>query len=179
MSEPAAPAPSGIDALALAGFVAALFEAAGLAAEASQIVAENLVEADLAGQASHGVMLVDMYIERLRKGSVGTTGGPQILVDRDAAVVLDGRHGFGQLIGRVRAAKLIERVCKDAAGIIGLAAVENRPRVARRALGRRLLGEGFLRKRLDLRLGLIELIAVTRRTDTGREHQRAARKRDR
>ena len=37
---------------------------------AAATVARGLVEADLEGLSSHGVMLVDMYIERLQKGSV-------------------------------------------------------------------------------------------------------------
>ena len=59
-----------VDATRLAAFVAALFRAAGLSEQAARIVSEDLVEADLSGQPSHGVMLVDMYLDRLRAGSV-------------------------------------------------------------------------------------------------------------
>jgi len=57
-----------VPADALAAFIAALFMAAGVSRQAAAIVADGLVEADLAGLASHGVMLTDMYLERLQKG---------------------------------------------------------------------------------------------------------------
>ena len=62
--------PATIPAAQLAAFVARLFAATGLSASAAEKVANGLVEADLEGLASHGVMLADMYIERLQGGSV-------------------------------------------------------------------------------------------------------------
>ena len=59
-----------IPAEKLREFVVGLFVAAGVPADAARVVAEGLVEADLEGLPSHGVMLTDMYIERLLKGSV-------------------------------------------------------------------------------------------------------------
>ena len=59
-----------VSAASLSEFVARLFSAAGLSSAAAATVARGLVEADLEGLPSHGVMLVDMYIDRLQKGSV-------------------------------------------------------------------------------------------------------------
>ena len=52
-----------VSAASLSEFVARLFSAAGLSSAAAATVARGLVEADLEGLPSHGVMLVDMYIE--------------------------------------------------------------------------------------------------------------------
>ena len=62
--------PVSIPAAQLSAFVASLFAATGLSSLAAQKVADGLVDADLEGLPSHGVMLVDMYIERLQGGSV-------------------------------------------------------------------------------------------------------------
>ncbi len=79
--------------------VSALFEAAGADADTARTVAESLVDADLEGVSSHGVMLVPMYVDRVLAGSVDPVARPEIVVDRAAVAVLDGRHGFGQVSG--------------------------------------------------------------------------------
>jgi LDH2 family malate/lactate/ureidoglycolate dehydrogenase len=104
----------------LVGFVASLFRAAGLSAQAAFTVTESLVEAELAGQPSHGVMLVDMYLDRLRHGSVSKSEAAEILVDRDGAVVLDGQHAFGQLIGRQATRLAVERARRHGSGIVAV-----------------------------------------------------------
>ena len=54
----------------LSALVARLFIASGVPDTAARTVAGALVDADLEGQSSHGVMLVEMYLDRIRKGSV-------------------------------------------------------------------------------------------------------------
>ena len=70
MSTAPSSAKQSVPAAELSEFVARLFNAVGVPDQAAAAVADGLVDADLEGLASHGVMLVDMYIERLRKGSV-------------------------------------------------------------------------------------------------------------
>ncbi|MGC9670284.1 Ldh family oxidoreductase [Planosporangium sp. 12N6] len=77
----------------------AIFRAAGLAGPAARTVAESLVDADRRGIPSHGVMLVPMYVERLRRGSVSTADTAEVVSDHGAVAVLDARHQLGQLSG--------------------------------------------------------------------------------
>ncbi|WP_017240882.1 Ldh family oxidoreductase [Streptomyces sp. SS] len=79
--------------------VGSVFTAAGLSPSAAGKVAAGLVEADLRGTPSHGVMLVPMYVERLRKGSVSTHETADVVHDAGAIAVLDARHALGQLTG--------------------------------------------------------------------------------
>jgi LDH2 family malate/lactate/ureidoglycolate dehydrogenase len=118
----AAPTPDRreVRAADLAGFVASLFRAAGLSGEAALTVTESLVEAELAGQPSHGVMLVDMYLDRLRHGSVSKSEAGAILVDRNGSVVLDGRHAFGQLVGAQATHLAVERARRHGAAIVAV-----------------------------------------------------------
>jgi len=60
-------APVAIEAQRLVSAVADIFKAVGIAAEDAQVVAADLVAADLEGIASHGVMLLPMYVERIVK----------------------------------------------------------------------------------------------------------------
>src|SRR5262249_26645331 len=78
-----------ISAEILRELIARMFVATGVRHQAADRVAAGLVEADLQGLSSHGVMLMDMYIERLRHGSVSTKETAAVVCERDAAVVLD------------------------------------------------------------------------------------------
>jgi len=84
----------------LADATTAVLEGAGLATDKARIVADSLVDADLNGVASHGVMLVPMYVDRLISGSVTLAESATIVRDDGgAAAVLDGGHALGQLTG--------------------------------------------------------------------------------
>lgn len=111
---------AGIAADALSALVARLFVAAGLSAAAARTVAEGLVEAELEGTSSHGVMLVEMYLRRIRQGSVSMREAATVVLDSGAAVVLDAGHALGQLTADQAMAMAIERARRYGAGIIAV-----------------------------------------------------------
>jgi LDH2 family malate/lactate/ureidoglycolate dehydrogenase len=76
---------------------AAVFAAAGFAADAAAEIADALVDADLRGTPSHGVMLVPMYVERLHAGSVTRHRTATVVSDSPTFVLLDAGHAMGQL----------------------------------------------------------------------------------
>ena len=107
-----------IDAQRLIAAVADIFMAVGIAAADAQVVAADLVAADLEGIASHGVMLLPMYVERINKGSVSRRSAGEVIGDRGAAMVIDAGNALGQLTSR-QAVKLAVARARE----IGLAAV--------------------------------------------------------
>jgi len=109
-----------VSATGLSEFVARLFSAAGLSSAAATAVARGLVEADLEGLSSHGVMLVDMYIDRLRKGSVSRNEAASVISERQGAVVLDAGHALGQLTGAQAMALAVDKARQFAAGIVSV-----------------------------------------------------------
>ncbi len=118
-----APAPAAhtqltISAAALAQAVAAIFRAAGVSPADAMIVAEDLVAADLEGVASHGVMLVPMYLDRLLSGSISKASAGEVVWNRNGAIVLDAANAFGQLTARQAVGLAVTRARE-----IGLAAV--------------------------------------------------------
>ena len=115
---PAASQTPAVGAAALAAAVAAIFTAAGVRREDALTVADDLVAADLEGVASHGVMLVPMYLDRLLAGSISRLSTGEVVSDRDGAVVIDAGNVFGQLTARQAVALAAERAKKH-----GLAAV--------------------------------------------------------
>jgi LDH2 family malate/lactate/ureidoglycolate dehydrogenase len=104
----------------LAAFVARLFAATGLAAPAAEKVADGLVGADLEGLASHGVMLADMYIERLQGGSVSKETTAAVISEHHGAVVLDAGNALGQLTGEQAMSLAVDKARQFAAGIVAV-----------------------------------------------------------
>jgi len=109
-----------VPAAKLSEFVAQLFSAVGVPSVAAATVARGLVEADLEGLSSHGVMLVDMYIERLQKGSVSRNETASVVSERQGAVVLDAGHALGQLTGIQAMTHAIDKARQFAAGIVSV-----------------------------------------------------------
>ena len=80
-------------------FCAAVFAHFGVPAADAEIVADNLVEADLRGVESHGVHLVPLYVARLKGGHVRADAKVEVVRDEGSMVLLDGGLGFGQVAG--------------------------------------------------------------------------------
>lgn len=109
-----------IEAGRLSVLVARLFAAAGVPEGAARTVAEALVEADLEGQSSHGVMLVEMYLDRIRKGSVSLRQVGEIVADKGATVVIDAHHALGHLTGDQAIRIAVERARRFGVGIVAV-----------------------------------------------------------
>jgi len=82
----------------LESFCASLFERAGVPAADSRIIAESLVQADLRGVDSHGVVRADIYLKRLKAGMINTDGVMHVRAD-GPVVLLDGNNHFGPVVG--------------------------------------------------------------------------------
>lgn len=91
----------------------AIFRAAGSDDSEAAIVADHLVEANLAGHDSHGIVRVSKYLDWASKGQVVPNRHAQIVNDRGAALLVDGQFGYGQVIGIEVMDLLIGRVSRN------------------------------------------------------------------
>jgi uncharacterized oxidoreductase len=78
--------------------VRAIFAAAGCATEEAERIAGHLVDANLTGHDSHGVVRVPIYIDWMRSGYVFAGRTVEVVSDGGCFAVLDGRRGFGQTV---------------------------------------------------------------------------------
>ena len=74
-----------------------LLEAVGTPAEAARFVGDWLVDANLAGHDSHGVIRILHYFEMVDAGEVDPTAMPVLLGTDGATARIDGGWGWGQL----------------------------------------------------------------------------------
>lgn len=100
--------------------VADLFRAAGVAQADALCVAEDLVAADVEGIASHGIMLVPMYLDRIKAGSVRPAADRTVVSDRAAAVVLDAANTLGQPTARQAAGLAVEKAREVGLGAVAV-----------------------------------------------------------
>jgi uncharacterized oxidoreductase len=83
----------------LVAAVRAIVRAGGSSVEEAELVATNLVEANLRGHDSHGVGMIPRYVDSLQEGGLCVEEHVAITLDTGALLTLDGRQGYGQVIG--------------------------------------------------------------------------------
>ncbi len=103
----------------LAGFIVRAFTAAGLPAEDAQTLADLMVEADLRGSDTHGVIRLPLYVRRIRAGGVNPKPDIRVVSDRPAAALIDGDNGMGHLVMRRAAELAIEKAKATGVGWVG------------------------------------------------------------
>src|SRR4051812_45057551 len=64
-----------------------------------ELVTENLLQANLTGHDSHGIGMLPRYADAFREGWLQPNAHAEIRRDSGATLSLDGRAGFGQVIG--------------------------------------------------------------------------------
>ncbi|MFC5392515.1 Ldh family oxidoreductase [Bosea vestrisii] len=96
-------------ASALRELAQALLAKVGAPADHASLVAEALVDADIEGLGSHGLMLLPMYLERIEKGSVDAAAKGEIVVDAGARVTIDAVNALGQVTAERASALAVER----------------------------------------------------------------------
>jgi hydroxycarboxylate dehydrogenase B len=111
---------SRVQAAALRRTVETIIAAAGSAPEEAELVAQQLVEANLAGHDSHGVHLVAYYVAAVRAGTLRPNRHVQLLRDAGAVIVLEGDRGYGQVLAGEAVDLGIARAREQGAAVVAL-----------------------------------------------------------
>ena len=77
-----------------------IFAACGVAAEDSEVVSSSLVESNLLGHDSHGVIRIPQYVGKLKKGDVNVGAKLTAISRTSNSISFDGNWGFGQIMAR-------------------------------------------------------------------------------
>ena len=109
-----------IHAAPLIGAIHAIVAAGGSSEAEAALVATNLVEANLRGHDSHGVGMIPRYIDSLNEGGLAVNAEVGITLDTGSLLTLDGRQGYGQVIGRQAMQLGAERAHRHGVCIVGL-----------------------------------------------------------
>src|SRR3712207_3780102 len=86
----------------------------------AQLVADTLVQADLWGHQSHGVLRLGWYLDRIRNGVMTPVTKPELVIDGGALALIDGHDGVGQVISVQAAKQAIHRAIAHGIGAVGV-----------------------------------------------------------
>ena len=103
----------------LAAFVIRALAAAGLSKQDAEIVAGLMVEADLRGSDTHGVIRLPLYVRRIRAGGVNAKPNIRVISDRPSAALIDGDNAMGHLVMRRAAHLAIDKAKATGVGWVG------------------------------------------------------------
>jgi LDH2 family malate/lactate/ureidoglycolate dehydrogenase len=93
----------------LLDFATEVYASAGMPEADARIVADTLVQADLWGHQSHGVLRLPWYLARLKAGVCAPVAKPTFAVDAKAVTVIDGGDAMGQVLNVFAMREAIKR----------------------------------------------------------------------
>ena len=78
----------------LATLTSLVFVAPGVPAKSAEVVADSLVQGNLKGHDSHGIIRIIEYVDWIGKGLINPQAELQVPKDEGAILILDGQSGF-------------------------------------------------------------------------------------
>lgn len=107
-----------------------LLQGVGARPEDAAYVADSLIEANLTGHDSHGVIRLLHYCEWCGEGSIDPTAEPTIVARRGATALLDGGWGWGMVAMRLAVETVIELASEFGVGTVAVRRSNHVGRVA-------------------------------------------------
>jgi hydroxycarboxylate dehydrogenase B len=109
-----------VSASRLVELVTAIMHAAGCSRDEAATIARRLVDSNLVGHDSHGVLRVSRYLDWMRKGWVKANQAPSVVFENDAIAIVDGHRGFGQVVGEFAGKLGTGKAAKTGIALVGL-----------------------------------------------------------
>jgi len=104
----------------LIDFCAAVYEKAGVPDADARLVADTLVQADLWGHQSHGVLRLGWYRDRILNKVMSPVTKPEFVVDAGAMALIDGHDGVGQALTVLATKEAVKRAKAHGIGAVGV-----------------------------------------------------------
>src|SRR5262249_24533740 len=108
-----------VQAAPLAAFIKRAFETAGLPAADADVVAGLMVEADLRGADTHGVIGLPLYLRRVKAGGVNPRPNIRIVREKPSTALVDGDNVIGHLVMRFATQTAIPKARQSGVGWVG------------------------------------------------------------
>src|ERR1700760_4097993 len=109
-----------IDPDKLRDFATAIYAAAGMQHSDARLCADTLVQADLWGHQSHGVMRLSWYAARLKAGVCNPKAQPEFVVDAGGLALINGHDAMGQVLAARAAQEAVRRAKAHGIAAVGI-----------------------------------------------------------
>jgi hydroxycarboxylate dehydrogenase B len=136
-----------VQADTLRQFSQRFFQSIGASAEEAFLVAQLLVDADLSGHASHGVIQLPGYLDAYREGLIAPAVGFTRARETAATALIDGHWGFGHRLAYEATQLAIDKALRCGISAVGAYHCYH-------------VGQLGTYARLAANAGLVEIIAV-------------------
>ena len=104
----------------LLDFCTAVYAGAGMPEPDARLVADTLVQADLWGHQSHGVLRLGWYRDRILNGVMDPVTKPEFVVNAGAMAVIDGHDGVGHVLTALATREAVKRAKAHGVGAVGV-----------------------------------------------------------
>ena len=98
-----------VDYLKIRDYVTKVFAKTGLSEEYAVAVADNLVQAEIRGVRSHGLVQVRNYVDKYEQGLYNVAPDIKELKEAQSTLLIDGDNGPGAVIGKYAMKRTIEK----------------------------------------------------------------------
>ncbi len=101
-------------------FITEMFAKTGMNQDNAEYCARCMVQTNLWGIDSHGVLRVPIYLQRLRKNVIKGNPNVTTIKGSNAFEVMDGDDGMGYVVGRAAMERAIELARQYSVGVVGV-----------------------------------------------------------
>lgn len=101
-------------------FVVYSLENMGVPSPTSSHVAESLVDADLRGHHSHGVLRTPIYAQMIEDGAIRPEAQPNLDIRGNTTAFVDGNSAFGQTVGRTAMEAAQSITATEGTAVVGI-----------------------------------------------------------
>lgn len=119
-----------IRADALHRLAARIFEAVGTPSDLAEQVADVLVDNQLAGHDSHGVLRIRPYLQAVRAGQIEPGARPEVLSQGATTALVRGHRGFGQPAALLATDLAISKALENGTAAVGIVELGHTGRLA-------------------------------------------------
>jgi uncharacterized oxidoreductase len=99
-------------------FGSSIFAALGLPRKDAELVSDLLVEANLTGFDSHGVIRIPIYANGIKMGAVKPGAEIRIIRETESTAAIDGGWNLGQVVAKYAMNTCIEKAKKSIVGLV-------------------------------------------------------------
>lgn len=108
------------DWVELKDFCFEVFCQAGVPADNAKVFAESLIEADLRGVYSHGVMRTEIYLERIQKSMINLEAEIDVIHENEVTALVEGNNNLGVVVGNKALNLALEKAKSKGLAIVGV-----------------------------------------------------------
>jgi len=97
-----------------------IFQGAGTDPEPTQILVDHIIDADLAGHSSHGVLRIPAYIRQIKSNKIQPNAKPSVVRETAVSALVDGAWAFGQISAHHGTRIAIAKAKEQGVAVVGI-----------------------------------------------------------